>query len=57
MDKKRLGVSLTVLEAITTKYPETKQFIDNMMDEEYQKKKISVDEVIFFYKSKSKELA
>ena len=57
MDKKRLGVSLTVLEAITTKYPETKQFIDNMMDEEYQKKKISVDEVIFFFKSKSKELA
>ena len=57
MDKKRLRASLTVLEAITTKYPETKQFIDNMMDEEYQKKKISVDEVIFFYKSKSKELA
>ena len=47
MDKKRLRVSWTVLEAITTKYPETKQFIDNMMDEEYQKKKISVDEVIF----------
>ena len=57
MDKKRLRASLTVLEAITTKYPETKQFIDNMMDEKYQKKKISVDEVIFFYKSKSKELA
>ena len=28
-----------------------------LIDEEYLKEKISVDEVIFFYKSRSKELA
>ena len=57
MDKKRLRVALTVLEAIKNEYPETKKFIENLMDEECQKEKISADEVIFFYKSRSKELA
>ena len=57
MDKKRLRVALTVLEAVKNEYPETKKFIENLMDEECQKEKISADEVIFFYKSRSKELA
>ena len=47
MDKKRLRVALTVLEAVKTKYPETKQFIDNTMEKECQRGKISADEVIF----------
>ena len=47
MDKKRLKVALTVLDAVKTKYPETKQFVDNTMEDECQKEKISVDEVIF----------
>ena len=54
MDKKRLRVALTVLEAIKTKYLETKQFIDNMMDEECQKENISADELIFFTSLKAK---
>ena len=57
MDKKRLRVALTVLETVKTKFPETKHFIDNTMEDECQKEKISADEVIFFYKSRSKELA
>ena len=57
MDKKRLRLALTILEAVKTKFPETKQFIDNTMEDECQKEKISADEVIFFYKSRSKELA
>ena len=57
MDKKRIRVALTVLEAVKNEYPETKKFIENLMDEECQKEKISADEVIFFYKSRSKELA
>ena len=56
MDKKRVIVALTVLDAVKTKYPETKQFIDNTMEEACQKEKVYVDEVIFFYKSRSKEL-
>ena len=47
MDKKPLRVALTVLKAVKTKYPETKQFIDNTMEEKCQKEKISTDEVIF----------
>ena len=48
MDKKRLRVALKVLEAVKTEYPEAKKFIENLMDEECQKEKISADEVIFF---------
>ena len=48
MDKKRLRVDLTVLEAVKTQYPDTKQFIEDLIDEECRKKRISGDEVIFF---------
>ena len=48
MDKKRLRVALTVLEAVKTEYSETKKFIENLMDEECQKENISADEVILF---------
>ena len=48
MDKKRLKVALTVLEAVKVKLPETKQFIDNTVEEKCQKENISADEVIFF---------
>ena len=48
MDKKRLRIALKVLEAVKSKYPETKKFIENLMDEDCQKKNISPDEVIFF---------
>ena len=47
MDKKRLRVALTVLEAVKTEYLETKKFIENLMDEEYQKENISAVEVFF----------
>ena len=48
MDKKRLRLALTILEAVKTKFPDTKQFIDNTMEDECQKEKISADVVIFF---------
>ena len=38
-----------------SQFPNTKQFIDDAMEEECQKEKIIADEVIF-YKSRSKEL-
>ena len=47
MDKKRLRAALAVLDAVKTKYPKTKQFTDNTMEEECQKEKISAKEVIF----------
>ena len=37
-----------IFEAVKNEYPETKKFIENLMDEEFQKEKISADEVNFF---------
>ena len=48
IDKKQLKVALAVLDAVKTKYPETKQFIDDTMKEECQKENISANEVISF---------
>ena len=56
MDKKRLRISLKVLEPVQERFPDAKNFIDDMMEEQCQKEKISVVEV-FFYKSRSKKLA
>ena len=47
MDKKRLRISLKVLEAMKESFPDTKNFIDDMMKEQCQKEKISVEKVIF----------
>ena len=47
MNKKRLKVALAILDAVKGKFPETKKFIDDTMEDECQKEKISV-EVIFF---------
>ena len=47
MNKKRLKVALAVLQTVKNRFPDTKEFIDNTMEEECQKEKISVDEVIF----------
>ena len=56
MDKKQLRVALKILKEVTVKFPNTKQFIDNAMEEECQKERITVDEVIL-HRSRSKELA
>ena len=56
MDKKRLRVALKTLKEVTVKFSNTKQFIDDAMEEECQKERITADEVIF-YKPRSKGLA
>ena len=56
MDKKRLKVILVVLDAAKSRFPETKEIIDDTLKEECKKEKITADEVIF-YKFRSKELA
>ena len=47
MDKKRLKVALKVLGAVKEHFPDTKNFIEDLTDEQCQKEKISVEEVIF----------
>ena len=54
MDKKRLRISLKVLEAVKEHFPDTKNFIDNMMEEQYQEEKIFVEEVTFLQVKKQK---
>ena len=48
MDKRRLRVVLKVLGALKEQFPDTKLFMEDLIDEECQKENISVDEVIFF---------
>ena len=56
MDKKRLKIALSVLNAVRNRFPETNEFIDSTLKEECEKERITADEVIF-YKFKSKKLA
>ena len=45
MDKKRLKVTLAVLDAAKSRFPETKEIIDDTLKEEYEKEKTTADEV------------
>ena len=56
MDKKRAKIVLAVLNAVRSTFPETNEFIDSTLKEEYEKEKITADEVIF-YKFKGKKSA
>ena len=56
MDKKRLKIAWSVLDALRNRFPETNEFIDSTLKEECEKERITADGVIF-YKIKSKKLA
>ena len=56
MDKKRLKIVLSVLDAVRSRFLETKEFIDSTLKEECEKERMTADEVIF-YKFESKKLA
>ena len=53
MDKKRLKIALSELDAVRNRFSETNEFIDITVKEECEKERINADEVIF-YKFKSK---
>ena len=57
MDIRRLKIALKVLDEVKVQFPETKQFIEECIEQECLKENISAEEVIFFYNSRSKELA
>ena len=46
--KKRLKISLKLLETVKEHFPDTKNFIEDMVDEQCLQEKITVEEVIFF---------
>ena len=47
MDKKRLKVVLVVLNAVKSRFTDTKGFVDDTLKEECEKEKKTADEVIF----------
>ena len=54
MDKKRLNIALSVLDAVRSTFPKTNEFIDSSLKEECEKERMTVDEVIFYnFKSKN----
>ena len=56
MDKWKLRVALKVLDEVKVQFAETKQFIEECLEQESQRKHIS-GRGSFFYKPRSKELA
>ena len=55
MNRKRLKIALSALDAVRNRFPETNEFIDSTLKEECEKERITAHEVIF-YKFKSKKL-
>ena len=46
MDKKRLKIALSVLDAVRNRFSERNEFIDSTLTEECEKERITVDDVI-----------
>ena len=49
MDKKRLKITVKVLNNVKGEYPATKKYIEDRLEEECSKENISVDEIIFLF--------
>ena len=47
MDKKRLKIASAVLDSVKSRFPEAQEFIDSALKKEFEKEKITADEVIF----------
>ena len=48
MDKRRFGITLKVLNEVKVQFPETKEFIEERLEQECLEENISAEEVIFF---------
>ena len=49
MDKKRMKITLKVLNDVKQEYPGTNKYIEDHLEKECSKENISVDEVIFLF--------
>ena len=49
MDKKRFKIVWSVLDAVRSTFPETNEFIGSTLKDEYEKQRMTVDEVIFSF--------
>ena len=57
MDKKRLKIALAVLNALRSTFFETNEFIDSTLKEEFEREKITADEVIFLLLNLQKNIS
>ena len=58
MDTRRVSVIVKVLNKGKVRFPQSKEFIEERLEQECSKENISAEEVIFlFYMPRSKELA
>ena len=48
MEKQKLKITLEVLNEVSVEFPETKQFLEEHLEQKCLKENISVEEVIYF---------
>ena len=57
MDKRKLNTAIEVLHEVSVEFPDTKEFIEERLEQKFLKENISVEEVIYLFltslKSKS----
>ena len=51
MEKRKLKITLEVLNEVIAEFPETKEFIAERLEQKCAKENISVEEVIFIFAS------
>ena len=56
MDKRRIKIATKVLDEVKAEFPETAEFIDDLLEEECLKENVTVEEVLF-YMPRSKKLS
>ena len=50
MDKRRININMKVLDGVKERFPETKEFIKDCIEQECLNENITVEEVIFLFK-------
>ena len=51
MEKRKLKISLEVLNEVTAEFPEIKEFIEELLEQKCLKENMSVEEVIYLFAS------
>ena len=51
MEKRKLKITLEVLNEVTAEFPETIEFMEKRLEQKCLKEKISVEEVIYIFTS------
>ena len=51
MEKRKFKITLNVLQEVSVEFPETKQFIEEHLEQKCFKENISLEKVIYFFTS------